>query len=62
MKNRCPYKNSKPTKKAVTNARSSFANPKANRSDDRGAIHVTSMVILLESVLNEKFLAIWTNQ
>jgi hypothetical protein len=35
MKNRCPYKNSKPTKKAVTNARSSFANPKANRSDDK---------------------------
>jgi hypothetical protein len=35
MKNRCPYKNSEPTKKAVTNARSSFANPKANRSDDK---------------------------
>jgi hypothetical protein len=35
MKNRCPYKNSKPTKKPVTNARSSFANPKANRSDDK---------------------------
>jgi hypothetical protein len=35
-KKRCPYKtNSKPTKKGVTNARSSFANPKANRSDDR---------------------------
>jgi hypothetical protein len=28
----------------------------------RGATHVTSIVILLESVLNEKFLAIWTNQ
>jgi hypothetical protein len=36
IKKRCPYKtNSKPTKKAVTNAHSSFANPKANRSDDR---------------------------
>jgi hypothetical protein len=35
MKNRCPYKNSKSTKKAVTNARSGFANPKANRSDDK---------------------------
>jgi hypothetical protein len=36
MKNECPQgRNSKPTKKAVTNARSSFANPKANRSDDK---------------------------
>jgi hypothetical protein len=35
MKNRCPYKNSETTKKVVTNARSSFANPKANRSDDK---------------------------
>jgi hypothetical protein len=35
MKNRCPYKNSKPTKKAVTNARSIFANPKANRFDNK---------------------------
>jgi hypothetical protein len=35
IKKRCPYKTSKPTKKAVTNARSSFANPKANRSEDR---------------------------
>jgi hypothetical protein len=35
MKNWCPYKNSKPTKKAVTNARSSFANPKAKRSDNK---------------------------
>jgi hypothetical protein len=32
IKNRCPYKNSK---NAVTNARSSFANPKANCSDDK---------------------------
>jgi hypothetical protein len=35
MKNWCPYKNCKPTKKAVTNTRSSFANPKANRSNDK---------------------------
>jgi hypothetical protein len=35
MKSQCQYKNNKSTKKAVTNARSSFANPKANRSDDR---------------------------
>jgi hypothetical protein len=35
MKNWCPYKNSKFTEKAVTNARSSFANPKANRSNDK---------------------------
>jgi hypothetical protein len=35
IKKRCPYKTSKPTKKAVTNARSSFASPKANRSEDR---------------------------
>jgi hypothetical protein len=36
MKNKCPYKNGKATKKkAVTNARASFANPKANRSDDK---------------------------
>jgi hypothetical protein len=39
MKNQCTYKNvyksSKPIKKAVTNARSSFANPKANRSETR---------------------------
>jgi hypothetical protein len=32
IQKRCPYKTSKSTKKAVTNARSSFANPKANRS------------------------------
>jgi hypothetical protein len=31
----CPYKTIKSTKKAVTNARSSFANPKANRFEDR---------------------------
>jgi hypothetical protein len=36
MKNKCPYKNSKATKKkAVSNARAGFANPKANRSDDK---------------------------
>jgi hypothetical protein len=35
IKKRCPYKTSKRTKKAVTNARSSLANPKANRSEDR---------------------------
>jgi hypothetical protein len=35
IQKRCPYKISKSTKKAVTNARSSFANPKANRSEDR---------------------------
>jgi hypothetical protein len=36
MKNERPQgRNSKPNKKAVTNARSSFANPKANRSDDK---------------------------
>jgi hypothetical protein len=35
IQKRCPYKTSKSTKKAVTNARSSFANPKANRSEDR---------------------------
>jgi hypothetical protein len=35
IQKRCPYKTSKSTKKAVTDARSSFANPKANRSEDR---------------------------
>jgi hypothetical protein len=35
IQKRCPYKTSKSTKKAVTNARSSFANPKANRSEDK---------------------------
>jgi hypothetical protein len=35
IQKRCPYKTSKSTKKAVTNARFSFANPKANRSEDR---------------------------
>jgi hypothetical protein len=35
LQKRCPCKTSKSTKKAVTNARSSFANPKANRSEDR---------------------------
>jgi hypothetical protein len=35
IQKRCPYKTSKSTKKAVTNARSSFANPRANRSEDR---------------------------
>jgi hypothetical protein len=35
IQKRCPYKTSKSTKKAVTNARSSFAIPKANRSEDR---------------------------
>jgi hypothetical protein len=35
IQKRCPYKTSKSTKKVVTNARSSFANPKANRSKDR---------------------------
>jgi hypothetical protein len=39
MKNQCTYKNtyksSKPIKKAVTNARLSFAIPKANRSEGR---------------------------
>jgi hypothetical protein len=35
IKSQCQYKNNKSTKKAVTIARSSFANPKANRSDDR---------------------------
>jgi hypothetical protein len=36
MKIKCPYKNSKATKKkAVTSARADFAKPKANRFDDR---------------------------
>jgi hypothetical protein len=35
IQKRCPYKTSKPTKKAVTSARSSFANPKANHSENR---------------------------
>jgi hypothetical protein len=35
MKSQCTYKSSKPVKKTVTNARSSFANPKANLSDKR---------------------------
>jgi hypothetical protein len=35
IQKRCPYKTSKSTKKAVTNACFSFANPKANRSENR---------------------------
>jgi hypothetical protein len=35
IQKRCSYKTSKSMKKAVTNAHSSFANPKANRSKDR---------------------------
>jgi hypothetical protein len=35
IQKRCLNKTSKSTKKAITNARSSFANPKANRSEDR---------------------------
>ena len=35
MAKNCRVKSTRPTKKAVSNARSSFANPKANRSDDR---------------------------
>jgi hypothetical protein len=35
VKQFCPMKTSKPIKKAVTDARSSFGNPKANRSDER---------------------------
>jgi hypothetical protein len=35
IQKRCLYKTRQSTKKAITNARSSFANPKANRSEDR---------------------------
>jgi hypothetical protein len=55
MKNKCPYKNSKAIKKkAVTNARASFANPKLIVLTIRGAIHVTSQVILPRTVHSRK--------